>query len=96
MKENGDVKKTLEQFSAERSDLRNVLQKEMENEFRQQELEKRQLHEEFMNFKSESRMEINKKNLEIAQMSASHEKMLADIHEKVRVLLILKFFIQIY
>lgn len=83
LKENSDVKKTLEKYSAERSNLRNVLQKELESEFQRLEDEKRHLQEEFARFKSESRMEINKKNMEISHISASNEKMLADIHDKV-------------
>ena len=83
VKENGELKKTLEQFNTERSDLRNVLLKDLESDFQQQEAEKRQIHEEFVKFKSEQRMHINRKNTEIAHLNTCHEKMLSDIHEKV-------------
>lgn len=88
VKENKEIKKTLEQYSAERHDLRGVLQKEVDNEFKQLEEEKSCLQEQFTRFKSDHRMEISKKNSEIAQLSSSHEKMLIDIHEKVNLLFI--------
>ena len=83
VKENKDVKKTLEKYSAERSDLKRILQKELEDEFLKINEEKILLQKEFNQAKSEYRIEINKKNSEIAHMSACHEQMLSDIHEKV-------------
>ena len=83
VKENKDIKKTIEQYSLERSDLRKVLQKELDDEFFKLNEEKRQLQEELSRMKSEHRIEINKKNSEMSHMSTSHEQMLGDIHEKV-------------
>jgi hypothetical protein len=90
VKENKEIKKTLEQFNTERTDLRNVLQKELENEFSRLEEDKARLQEQFSRFKSDHRIEMNKKNSEIAQLSASHEKMLIDIHEKVKITVLKK------
>ncbi|KZS22077.1 Uncharacterized protein APZ42_010960 [Daphnia magna] len=84
VKENKDIKKTLEKFSAERSDLRKVLQKELDDEFLKLNEEKRELQEDFSRLKSEHRIEINKKISEISNLSATHEQMLGDIHEKVK------------
>lgn len=83
VKENKDMKKTIDQYSSERSDLRNVLQKELDDEFLRLNEEKRQLQEELGRTKSEQRIEIARKNSEMAQMSTAHEQMLGDIHEKV-------------
>ena len=83
VKENKDIKKTIVQYSLERSDLRKVLQKELDDEFFKLNEEKRQLQEELSRMKSEHRIEINKKNSEMSHMSTSHEQMLGDIHEKV-------------
>jgi len=84
VKENGQLKKTLEQFNSERCDLRNVLLKEVEGDLEQLEAEKRQIQEEFTKFKSEQRMQMSRKHSEMAQQSTCHEKMLSDIHEKVK------------
>ena len=84
VKENKDIKKNLEKFSVERSDLKNVLQKELEVEFLKIDEEKRKLQKELSQARSEHRIEINRKNSEIFHLSACHEKMLGDIHEKVK------------
>ncbi|XP_057372153.1 centrosomal protein of 131 kDa-like [Daphnia carinata] len=84
VKENKDIKQTLEKFSAERSDLRKVLQKELDDEFCKLNEEKRELQEDCSRLKSEHRIEINKKISEISNLSATHEQMLGDIHEKVK------------
>lgn len=72
-----------EKYSSERSDLRKVLQKELDNEFLKLDEEKRQLQEEISHMRSEHRIEIGRKNSEIAQLSSSHEQILGEIHEKV-------------
>lgn len=87
VKENKDIKKNLEKFSVERSDLKNVLQKELEVEFFKIDEEKRKLQKELSQARSEHRIEINRKNSEIFHLSACHEKMLGDIHEKVKAIL---------
>lgn len=74
----------LEKFSTERSDLRKVLQKELDDEFLKLNEEKRELQEDISRLKSEHRLELNKKVSEISHLSATHEQMLGDIHEKVR------------
>lgn len=83
VKENEEIKKTMEKFSAERSDLKKILQKELEDEFIKMNEEKREIQRELIQAKSDHRMEINKKNSEISQLTACHEQMLGDIHEKV-------------
>jgi predicted RNase H-like nuclease (RuvC/YqgF family) len=83
VKENKDVTKTLEKYTVERSDLKKILQKELEDEFLKINEEKMVLQKEFSQAKSDHRIEINKKNSEIAHLSACHEQMLSDIHEKV-------------
>ena len=55
LKENQDMKKILEKYTAERHDLRAVLHKELESEFRRVEDEKRQLHDELSNLKFQHR-----------------------------------------
>ena len=60
-----------------------MLLKEVESDFEQLAAEKRQLQEEFAKFKSEQRMQMNRKNTEMAHQTTCHEKMLSDIHEKV-------------
>ena len=84
LKENKDMKKLLEQYTGERTDLKGALQKELEMEFRRLEEEKRELLDELSTLKFEHRRDISRANAEISNMTASHEKMLADIHERVR------------
>lgn len=83
VKENNELKKTLEVYVKERSDLRNVLQKELEGEIIQAQEEKRKLMEEYNHSKAQFRKEINKKNMEMMSLSAEQQKTLAEIHEKV-------------
>ena len=54
--------------------------------------EKRKLQKELSQARSEHRIEINRKNSEIFHLSACHEKMLGDIHEKVKAIFKKRFF----
>ena len=83
VKENTDMKRINEKYSSERSDLRKVLQKELDNEFVKLNDEKRQLQEEISHMRADHRVEIGRKNSEIAQLSSNHEQILGEIHEKV-------------
>ena len=67
----------------ERTDLKAALQKELQDELRRLHDDNRALQDELSTTKFEHRRDLSRVNGEIAAMSASHEKMLADIHERV-------------